>query len=254
MRTMKLRKLIVLMITCILLCSTPVTIQAASGINANEEELLSVARGTFQVNGKLYQVQSSYINQAYNYFNRDGIHITEKQKEAILDRGMRMLSKGVENGYLVEVPEVPEVTLGPPETTENPPQAGESTPPTQSQPPKESSEPMNSIAPSVSALPTQKPIMKAPVPEKEQSTIDLIQDAIDVADDLGLGVSVDFTKKEVSVTEDNGKVVFDSTKVIKETGFSMFTPMVVLLLLLLTLISTIVTCIRYRLLAHDDER
>ncbi len=248
---MKLRKLIVLMITCILLCGTPVTIQAASGINANEEELLSVAKGTFQVNGKLYQVQSSYINQAYNYFNRDGIHITEKQKEAILDRGMRMLSKGVDNGYLVEVPEV---TVSPPETTINPPQSGESPPPTQSEPPSETTEPANSIPPSVSKLPTQKPIIEAPVIKEEQSTIDLIQDAIDVADDLGLGVSVDFTKKEISVTEDNGKVVFDNTKVIKETGFSMFTPLVVLLLLLLTLISTIVTCIRYRLLAHDDER
>lgn len=77
----------------------------AGNLNANEQELMAIARGTFTYNGVTYRAKESYINETYYYLMRDDVDITDEQKEAAIARVYASVQQGVEEGYLYPVSE-----------------------------------------------------------------------------------------------------------------------------------------------------
>lgn len=156
---MKVNKMILASVLIIGILSASMTAAASSGINANEQAVLNFAKGTFELDGKYYKVRNSYINQAYNYMNKDGVDFTAAQKNEAIAQAKAMVAEGVSKGYLYEVQvqattaptsaptAEPEVTASP---TEKP---SSTTSPTQ----KPSSTTSPTKKPSATTSPTKKP-------------------------------------------------------------------------------------------------
>ncbi|MDO4296129.1 MAG: hypothetical protein Q4D90_08255 [bacterium] len=81
----------------------PVGVAFAGDLNANEQELMAIARGTFTYNGVTYRAKDSYINETYYYLMRDDIDITDEQKASAIAKVYASVQQGVEEGYLYPV-------------------------------------------------------------------------------------------------------------------------------------------------------
>ncbi|MDO4327574.1 MAG: hypothetical protein Q4E24_16385 [bacterium] len=75
----------------------------AGTINANEAELMGIIRGTFVYEGVSYVGDPSYINEAYYYFLRDDIEVTDSQKASAIKEMFSRIPEGISKGYLVPV-------------------------------------------------------------------------------------------------------------------------------------------------------
>lgn len=75
----------------------------AGTINANEAELMGIIRGTFVYDGVSYVGDSSYINEAYYYFLRDDIEVTDSQKASAIKEMFSRIPEGISKGYLIPV-------------------------------------------------------------------------------------------------------------------------------------------------------
>lgn len=75
----------------------------AGTINANEAELMGIIRGTFVYEGVSYVGDPSYINEAYYYFLRDDIEVTDSQKASAIKEMFSRIPEGISEGYLIPV-------------------------------------------------------------------------------------------------------------------------------------------------------
>ncbi len=98
-------------------------VRAESGINPNEQRIISVIYSTFRYQGRYYKAKSEYITKVINYLNRDDIDLTADEVTNYINKIYRNVQRGVDEGYLYEVePATPtEDTEEPTETpTEEP--------------------------------------------------------------------------------------------------------------------------------------
>ena len=72
-------------------------------LNANEAELMGIARGTFTYDGVTYRAKDAYINEAYYYLIRDDIDVTDEQKAAAIQKVYASVKQGIDEGYLYPV-------------------------------------------------------------------------------------------------------------------------------------------------------
>lgn len=82
--------------------TVPETVWGGS-LNANEAELMGVARGTFTYDGVTYRAKEAYINEAYYYLIRDDIDVTDEQKTAAIQKVYASVKQGIDEGYLYPV-------------------------------------------------------------------------------------------------------------------------------------------------------
>lgn len=80
----------------------PKTVWGGS-LNANEAELMGIARGTFTYDGVTYRAKEAYINEAYYYLIRDDIDVTDEQKAAAIQKVYASVKQGIDEGYLYPV-------------------------------------------------------------------------------------------------------------------------------------------------------
>lgn len=73
----------------------------AGTINANEAELMGIIRGTFVYEGVSYVGNPDYINEAYYYFLRDDIEVTDSQKASAIKEMFSRIPEGISEGYLI---------------------------------------------------------------------------------------------------------------------------------------------------------
>lgn len=82
--------------------TAPKTVWGGS-LNANEAELMGIARGTFTYDGVTYRAKEAYINEAYYYLIRDDIDVTDEQKAAAIQKVYASVKQGIDEGYLYPV-------------------------------------------------------------------------------------------------------------------------------------------------------
>lgn len=75
----------------------------AGSLNANEQAVINVAKGQFEVDGKMYMAESSYVNQLVSYLSSDEIDLTEDQMEEAIAQMYANVEEGVTQGYLLPV-------------------------------------------------------------------------------------------------------------------------------------------------------
>ena len=75
----------------------------AGSLNANEEELMAIARGTFTYDGVTYRAKESYINEGYYYLIRDDVDVTAEQKQSAIAQVYASVKQGIDEGYLYPV-------------------------------------------------------------------------------------------------------------------------------------------------------
>lgn len=73
----------------------------AGTINGNEAELIAIAKGTFEHDGKTYVVSKGYIDSVIAYVKQDDVDITSEQKEEILSAVFGNITRGINEGYLI---------------------------------------------------------------------------------------------------------------------------------------------------------
>lgn len=88
---------------------------------------------------------------------------------------------------------------------------------------------------------------------EEKSTEEMVDDFVDLAQDLNLGVNVDPVTKKVSVVENSGKVILDNTDVIKATGFSYGPTTLIVIGIFLLLLACVAACYRFRMFTSEEE-
>jgi hypothetical protein len=76
------------------------TVAYAGSLNANEQAVISVAKGRFEVDGKQYKADSTYVNQLINYLSSDGVDLTSDQKAEAIATMYANVEEGVKQGYL----------------------------------------------------------------------------------------------------------------------------------------------------------
>lgn len=72
----------------------------AGSLNANEQELMSIIRGTYTYKGVTYRVKSQYIQVAQDYLMQDNIDCTDEQKQKALNTMYSSIQQGIDEGYL----------------------------------------------------------------------------------------------------------------------------------------------------------
>ena len=72
----------------------------AGSLNANEQELMSIIRGTYTYKGVTYRVKSMYIQAAQDYLMQDNIDCTDEQKQKALNTMYSSIQQGIDEGYL----------------------------------------------------------------------------------------------------------------------------------------------------------
>lgn len=72
----------------------------AGSLNANEQELMSIIRGTYTYNGVTYRVKDIYIKMSEDYLLQDDVDCTDEQKQKALDKMYSSIQQGIDEGYL----------------------------------------------------------------------------------------------------------------------------------------------------------
>lgn len=86
------------------------TVAYAGSLNANEQAVISAAKGRFEVDGKQYKADSTYINQLISYLSSDGVDLTSDQKAEAISTMYANVEEGVKQGYLLPIEDKPENT------------------------------------------------------------------------------------------------------------------------------------------------
>ncbi len=79
------------------------TVAYAGTLNQYEQEVIAAAKGQFEYNGKVYEVDPAYISELTNYFMEDSRDLTKEKKDEALQMVNSYLEMGVEGGYLIPV-------------------------------------------------------------------------------------------------------------------------------------------------------
>lgn len=69
-------------------------------INANEQRVIDVAKGTFEYKGELYTVRTTYINTLTNKVDEKDIELTSEQADKAIKAIFGNIDRGVREGYL----------------------------------------------------------------------------------------------------------------------------------------------------------
>ena len=69
-------------------------------INANEQRVIRVAEGTFEYQGELYTVRSTYLRALKRKLNEKKVELTPEQADKALRKIYSNVEKGVREGYL----------------------------------------------------------------------------------------------------------------------------------------------------------
>lgn len=85
---------------CLLILGEPAY---AGSLNANEQELMSIIRGTYTYHGVTYQVKDEYIQMAADYLAQDSIDTTDEQKQKAINKMYSSIQQGIDEGYLEPV-------------------------------------------------------------------------------------------------------------------------------------------------------
>ena len=72
----------------------------AGSLNANEQELMGIIRGTYTYQGVTYRVKAEYIRVAENYLLQDDVDCTDEQKQKAINRMFSSIQQGIDEGYL----------------------------------------------------------------------------------------------------------------------------------------------------------
>lgn len=92
-------KKILSLATCLAICvAFTLSVNAASGINAEEQKILNILKAGVNVNGKMVMLDASYMNAAENYFNSDGVSITGEQASVVVNQIEAAKKVIVDNG------------------------------------------------------------------------------------------------------------------------------------------------------------
>ncbi len=86
------------------------TVAYAGSLNANEQAIISAAKGQFEVDGKRYKAESTYVNQLIGYLSSDGVDLTADQKAEAIAQMYASVAEGVEAGYLYPIEDKQENT------------------------------------------------------------------------------------------------------------------------------------------------
>ena len=90
----------------------------AGSLNANEQELMAIIRGTYTYKGVTYRVKAEYIRVAEDYLLQDDVDCTDEQKQKALDTMYSSIQQGIDEGYLEAVnPQETETASASEETT-----------------------------------------------------------------------------------------------------------------------------------------
>ncbi len=81
------------------------TVAYAGSLNSNEQAVISAAKGRFEVEGKFYRAESTYIDQLIGYLSSDGVDLTTDQKAEAIATMYASVVDGVEQGYLYPIEE-----------------------------------------------------------------------------------------------------------------------------------------------------
>lgn len=114
----KKRRLVKLLFGVVLLCFFPVvSVRAEGNINGNEAAVLAALDGEFTYDGSVYKVDPSYKASLRSYFAKEGVDLTESQKNACLGKITANIGMAVKEGYLVKVGSVQETESTKTDTT-----------------------------------------------------------------------------------------------------------------------------------------
>lgn len=72
----------------------------AGSLNANEQELMGIIRGTYTYQGVTYRVKAEYIRVAENYLLQDDVDCTDEQKQKAINLMFSSIQQGIDEGYL----------------------------------------------------------------------------------------------------------------------------------------------------------
>lgn len=75
----------------------------AGSLNAREQELIAIIKGTYTYQGVTYRVKDTYIQVAIDYLLQDDIDVTEEQKQKALNKMYSSIQQGIDEGYLEAV-------------------------------------------------------------------------------------------------------------------------------------------------------
>lgn len=69
-------------------------------INANEQRVIDVAKGTFEYKGELYTVRTTYLNTLTSEFDKEDRELTSEQADKAVKAIFGNIDRGVREGYL----------------------------------------------------------------------------------------------------------------------------------------------------------
>ncbi len=230
---MRKRLACLLILFVVVSMNIPAYSRAETGLNANERELIGYFQGGIDYEGKHYTIPSQYINQGINYLKQSDIQITDAQKQKVYQKVVEMTLEGIKQGYLVEDKDSTEVTPAPDASPQKENTGDGSTP----------------VKPGAEGTKTPN----AGLGTDKMSIPDLIGSVKDLSEELGVNISYDAQKKNVSVINENGKTVMLADRTIKNTGFRLNQTLGIMLGLVVLFGVSIEVARRNHLFAHDDE-
>ena len=76
---------------------------AEGGINGNEARVIAVARGSFEYNGETYVARQSYVDQLIAKLSQEDVDLTAEQADSAISTIYANVETGVVSGYIVKV-------------------------------------------------------------------------------------------------------------------------------------------------------
>lgn len=76
---------------------------AEGGINGNEARVIAVARGSFEYNGETYVARQNYVDQLIAKLSQEDVDLTAEQADSAIATIYANVETGVVSGYIVKV-------------------------------------------------------------------------------------------------------------------------------------------------------
>lgn len=92
-----------LIFAIVLIFSLNSSVVYAGNINANEAAIISVAQGTFDLNGVSYRVDPVFVQQLTSYLSQDDVDLDAAGKDEVIRLMFSNIETGVAEGYLIPV-------------------------------------------------------------------------------------------------------------------------------------------------------
>ncbi len=96
-------KKIIFILATLVISLAPTRLAYAGSLNANEQQIISAARGRFEYQGNQYKLDEAYINQLIAYLSEEGRDLSNEDKDTVLQSMNNYIETGVKEGYLVPV-------------------------------------------------------------------------------------------------------------------------------------------------------